>query len=224
MPPETFPAAELTEAESESSVSSEPACFQTAFVGDMLMYSDGVTVSSYLDAHEGWFCRCAEPMAVEPLGDNGYTLTVGRFAALGYEVEPKLSVVLHPAKEGVYWMNSVPVPDYTAPGYEVDYQSVMELQELAAEALLPQKARSDKNLPEIVTQITWRLDLTVAVQFPKFIYRLPQSLIQTTGDRLLGQIVRQVSPRLTYKVQKDFHSRFNLPLPPKHTCNLQRVS
>ncbi|MFM6897022.1 MAG: DUF1997 domain-containing protein, partial [Microcystis panniformis] len=30
----------------------------------------------------------------------------------------------------------------------------------------------------------------------------------------LTQIVRQVSPRLTYKVQEDFHSSFNLPLPP----------
>ncbi|MBV8885364.1 MAG: DUF1997 domain-containing protein, partial [Chroococcidiopsidaceae cyanobacterium CP_BM_RX_35] len=40
---------------------------------------------------------------------------------------------------------------------------------------------------------------------------LPNSLIQNTGDRLLHQIVKQVSRRLTYKVQEDFHKSRNLP-------------
>jgi hypothetical protein len=45
--------------------------------------------------------------------------------------------------------------------------------------------------------------------FPKFIRRLPQGLIQGTGDRVLAQIVRQVSRRLTAKVQDDFHASFS---------------
>jgi len=56
----------------------------------------------------------------------------------------------------------------------------------------------------------------VMVQFPRFIHALPMSLIETTGDRLLNQIVRQVSRRLTHKVQEDFHTSANLPFPKKH--------
>ncbi|MFP4008109.1 MAG: DUF1997 domain-containing protein, partial [Spirulinaceae cyanobacterium] len=40
---------------------------------------------------------------------------------------------------------------------------------------------------------------------------------------LLAQIVRQVSPRLTYKVQKDFHDRLGLPLPPKQSRLFEQV-
>ena len=45
--------------------------------------------------------------------------------------------------------------------------------------------------------------------------RLSHSLIQSTGDRILSQIVRQVSRRLTYKVQKDFHQSLSIPFPQK---------
>jgi hypothetical protein len=48
-------------------------------------------------------------------------------------------------------------------------------------------------------------------------------LIKSTGDRLLTEIVRQVSPRLTYKVQQDFHEQRGLPLPPKSGRYFQRI-
>jgi len=35
-----------------------------------------------------------------------------------------------------------------------------------------------------VTRVEWQLDLAVYVQFPKFIQRLPKSMVQSTGDRL----------------------------------------
>jgi hypothetical protein len=37
--------------------------------------------------------------------------------------------------------------------------------------------------------------------------------VQSTGDRLLNQIVRQVSRRLTRKVQEDFHQSLGIELP-----------
>ena len=188
----------------------KPFEFQTHFAGYMEMHSDADTVAEYLDAHEGWFCRCAEPMKVEPLGNNGYTLTVGRFGSFGYEVEPKMSVILEPPENGSYLMYSIPVPDYTPPGYEVDYRAVMELTEITN--------------PQVITQVDWQLHLKVKVNFPQFIHKLPQSIIQSTGDRLLAQIVKQVSPRLTYKVQKDFHTRLDLPIPPKSSRNLQKIT
>ena len=66
-----------------------------------------------------------------------------------------------------------------------------------------------------ITRVQWELDLMVELHFPKFMRRLSHSLIQSTGDRILSQIVRQVSRRLTYKVQKDFHQSLSIPFPRK---------
>ena len=63
------------------------------------------------------------------------------------------------------------------------------------------------------TRVEWQLDLTVSIQFPRFIHALPGALVQNTGDRLLRQIVRQVSNRLTRKVLEDFHRTHGLPIP-----------
>ena len=193
--------------------------FQGSFFGYMDMYSDRETVADYLDSHQGWFCRCSKPMQVKPLGENGYILSVGQFGYFGYDVEPKIAVVLNPPQNGIYKMHTVPIPGYQAPGYEVNYKSQMELQELDLQGTLGKKAKnifkSHQSPSNTMIRVSWTLDMSVTVDFPKFIMKLPTSLIQSTGDRLLAQIVRQISPRLTYKVQQDFHTRFNLPIPPK---------
>jgi Protein of unknown function (DUF1997). len=44
---------------------------------------------------------------------------------------------------------------------------------------------------------------------------LPDGLVQSSGDRLLRQIVRQISRRLTWKVQEDFHGSHGLVCPPR---------
>ena len=205
----------------------KPFLFQGNFIGYMDMYSNADTVANYLDAHDHWFVNCAHPMKVEPLGHNGYTLIVGRFSSFGYEVEPKVALVFHPAQNRVYTMHTVPVPDYEYPGYEVQYDAAMELQELTPEKVLGATISKvfphTKSIPSMMTRVSWQLNLIVTVDFPKFIYKLPVSLIQKTGDRLLSQIVRQISPRLTYKVQKDFHTRLELPIPPKTGRTLQKV-
>jgi len=202
--------------------------FQTHFEGSMEMYSDGETVANYLQSHEGWFCRCAQPMTVEPYTENGYILTVGRFGALGFDVEPKIAVVLEPPQDGQYFMHTIPLPDPTFLGYEVDYQAVMTLTEVsrdqAGEGLEKVYRKQGVNeLPENITKVQWQLNMDVAVFFPKYIHKLPQALIRKTGDRLLAEIIRQVSPRLTFKVQQDFHEGMKLPLPPKSSRHFQRV-
>jgi len=186
-------------------VAKEPTRFYTLFIDRMLMLADRDRVAKYFDEHQEWFRRCAQPMQAEPLGKNGYILTIGRFGAMGYEVCPKIGLDLKPAdQQGVYRIETIPVPDYVPPGYDVDFQATMQLVETDGEGL-----------NSVKTEVQWRLDLTVDMWFPKFIRALPQSLIQKTGDRLLGQIVRQVSARLTHKVQKDFHTSQNLPMPRK---------
>lgn len=202
--------------------------FKTSFLGNMEIYSECQRFAEYLDHHEVWFYKCAQPMKVEPLTENGYVLTVGRFGAFGYDVEPKMGVILHPPTGGVYPMESIPVPGYTPAGYEVDYKASMTLNEVSAsvatsDLIAAFRHKSKQSIPQVITQVSWQLNLTVKVKFPKFIYKLPTSLIQNTGDRLLCQIVRQISPNLTYKVQKDFHSKFDLPIPSKNGRSLQKI-
>jgi hypothetical protein len=173
--------------------------FYGRYADCMEMFAPAPMVADYLNTHAGWFSRCAEPMKVQPLGENGYALIIGRFGSFGYEVEPKIGLELLPPDEGVYRIRTIPIPDYQPPGYDVDYRASLQLQEDLGE----------------VTRVEWELDLVVCLHFPRFIQRLPKSLIQSTGDRLLNQIVRQVSRRLTRKVQEDFHQSQGIPFPDK---------
>ena len=198
--------------------------FKVSFQGRMDMYSDVNTVADYLNAHEGWFCRCAQPMKVEPLTENGYILTVGKFGSFGYEVEPKIGVVLNPPVDRVYLMETIPIPNCDE-GYEVNYHAKMELKEVAGDSVKASKGLFNRQspIPDRITEVNWNLDLKVKVEFPQFMNKLSTNLVQTTGDRLLSQIVRQVSPRLTYKVQQDFHLNYDLTMPPKSSRQLHRV-
>ena len=197
-----------------------PMSFKTRFKGIMLMYAECDVVANYLNRHEGWFHRCAQPMKVEPFTEKGYILTIGKFGNFGYEVEPKFAVLLDPPVGTLYKMYNVPVPDEPDLGYEIDYYAEMLLtdkpwQDTIHNLQKAEKLFGDRPIPEIITQVDWHLDLEVKVQFPKFIYKFPQKVLQAAGDRLLSSIVSQVSPRLTVKVQQDFHRTLNLPQPPK---------
>ena len=211
----------------DRSPTSKTFWFAACFAGHMDMYSDLETVAKYFNEHKVWFCRCAQPMKVVPLTENGYIINVGRFASLGYEVEPKVAVVLDPPQDNLYLMRTVPVPDYDAPGYEVQYKALMDLAPITIDEVIESsrsKLFSKKTaLPSAITRVSWNLDLMVTVEFPSIIRKLPTNLVQTTGDRLMAQIVRQVSPRLTYKVQQDFHNSHNLPLPSKNGRSLHKV-
>jgi len=191
-----------------SSAANPPTCFKSQFTDYMEMYADAQMVAEYLNAHQTWFCRCAHPMKVESVGSNGYALTIGRFGSFGYEVEPKIGLELLPVNQGIYRIETIPVPNHEVHGYEVDFKAAMKLVET------PMNCSID-GLEREMTRVEWTLDLKVDIHFPKFIHRLPKSLIQNTGDRLLHQIVKQVSRRLTYKVQEDFHKSRNLPFPLK---------
>ena len=202
--------------------------FETHFEGCMEMYSDISIVEKYLEQHQGWFCHCAKPMSVEALGEDGYILTVGHFGALGYEVEPKMAVILKPPENRIYDMYSIPVPNYIPPGYNVDYRSSMQLSEIPVHESYPglkdaYKKCKREELPQKITQVKWQLHIYISVKFPKFIYKLPINFIQKTGDRVLAGIIKQISPGLTYKVQKDFHEKYQLPLPSKIGRRFQRL-
>jgi len=178
----------------------QPFCFNYRFSDAMLMAADIQTVGEYLDAHQGWFTRCAHPMKVNPIGQNGYALTIGKFNSCGYFVEPKIGLELLPPETGVYQIRAIEIPNYTPPGYEVSFNAQMRLLEFV-------------NGQQSGTKVDWDLDLNVYIQFPKFIYKLPTGVIQGTGDKVLKQIVNRVSRQLTHKVQRDFHGNLGLKIP-----------
>lgn len=180
----------------------KPTHFTGHYSSCMEMYADAATVSAYLDVHSEWFRRCAHPMTADALGNNGYALIIGRFGSFGYEVEPKIGLHLLPQDQGVYRIETIPVPGYEPQGYDVDFRASLQLVEVMEGE-------------QVVTRVEWELDLDVAIHFPRFIRAIPQQIIHATGDRLLNQIVRQVSRRLTRKVQLDFHNTHNLPFPRK---------
>jgi hypothetical protein len=177
----------------------------------MEMRGPAAVVGAYLDRHEGWFRRCAAPMSVTPLGRNGYALTLGRFGNFGFEVEPTIGLELLPQCEGVYRILTVPGSTMGAGSldeqlYDVEFNASLELA----------PAQQDRNGTELAcTEVHWQLDLSVWIKLPGVITLLPESLVQTSGEHLLRQIVRQISRRLTWKVQEDFHASHGLECPPR---------
>ncbi|MGG6294260.1 DUF1997 domain-containing protein [Leptolyngbya sp. AN02str] len=195
----------LSEDASDIAMEHQPTHFTGFYASAMEMVADAATVASYLNAHQAWFPRCASPMKSESLGDNGYGLTIGRFGSFGYEVEPKIGLhLLPPDENGVYRIETIAIPGYESIGYEVDFKASLQLVESEVDAEAQSRLRLE-TAPTVLTNVTWELNLDVAIQFPRFIQSLPKSLVQSTGDRLLNQIVRQVSRSLTQKVQDDFH-------------------
>ncbi|MDJ0557304.1 MAG: DUF1997 domain-containing protein [Microcoleaceae cyanobacterium MO_207.B10] len=188
--------------------------FHTQYSDCMELYADVQTVAKHFASHRSWFCRCAAPMKVEPLGENGYDLLIGKFGSFGYQVEARVGLELVPPDSaGIYKIRTIPVPGYTPPGYEVNFESEMRLVELATEEFCSQKDIQKLGLPPVITGAKWDLNLTVGVQFPNFIRKMSPGLIQNTGDRLLLKVVQQVSRCLSYKTQIDFHTTYDLPFP-----------
>lgn len=171
--------------------------FYGSYQNCMEIYASLEQVEAYFNNHASWFSRCAEPMKVNPLSEKSYALVVGKFGAFGYDVEPKIGLELSAPQDREYHIRTIPLPDYQAPGYEVDYKSLTRL----------------IGGVDGITRVQWELDLVVELHFPKFIQRLPHALIQSTGSRILNQIVHQISRRLTRKVKKDFYQSLNIPFP-----------
>jgi hypothetical protein len=190
--------------------------YVSSFADLMEMRAPAPVVAAYLDCHEGWFQRCAAPMTVMPLGSDGYVLTLGRFGNFGFEVEPTIGLELLPQAEGVYRILTAPVPepDAALAGlYDVEFNASLRLDE--ADAAPAELSHEEVDDLMAHTLVRWDLDLQVWIRLPAMLGLLPEGLVQTSGDRLLRQIVRQVSRRLTWKVQEDFHASHGIPCPPR---------
>jgi hypothetical protein len=185
-------------------------CYRSQFSDQMEMMSSSSQVEEYLDRHQGWFKRCAAPMRVHPVDAQSYDLTLGKFGNFGFEVEPTIALRLLPQHKGIYRIETIPSTTNAqdlSEHYDVDFQASMHL--------IPMQESSDQANEPLGTSVQWDLDLSVWIRLPKVITILPDQLVQSSGDHLLKQIVRQISRRLTWKVQEDFHSSHDLICPPQ---------
>jgi hypothetical protein len=188
--------------------------YASTFADLMEMRAPAQVVGAYLDRHDGWFRRCAAPMAVSALGNNGYLLTLGRFGNFGFEVEPMVGLELLPQSEGVYRIVTVPVEEINpslSGLYDIDFNAALRLDDAGG----GEASTEDVDRLMAHTMVRWTLELTVWIRLPSMITILPDGLVQTSGDHLLRQIVRQISRRLTWKVQEDFHGSHGIPCPPR---------
>ena len=186
-------------------------CYSSHFSDRMEMLASTETVGAYLDRHDGWFQRCAKPMDVEVLDPQAYALRLGRFGNFGFEVEPTIGLRLLPEQNGTYAIRTVELPDGNDglnSLYDIDFQASLRLEDSLTH--LPESPESVTS-----TNVSWNLDLSVWIKLPRVITMLPEGLVQSSGDHLLRQIVRQISRRLTWKVQEDFHATHGLKCPPR---------
>ena len=122
--------------------------YSSRFADVMEMRAPSCTVADYLDHHDGWFRRCAAPMTVQPLGPNGYALTLGRFGNFGFEVEPTIGLELLPQSEGVYRIvtTTLSAPDASLQEiYDVEFNAALQLEE---DKVNRQKAVRKADYPE----------------------------------------------------------------------------
>lgn len=196
--------------------------YASAFSDLMEMRAPAGVVAEYLDVHQAWFESCASPMDVMPLGERGYVLSLGRFGNFGFEVEPTIALELLPQDNGVYEIVTLPIQDQSPSLqglYDVDFNASLRLDETDFQSLTAAGPRevSNEEVDRLMahTLVRWQLDLAVWIRLPSMLNLLPERLVQSSGDHLLKQIVRQISRKLTWKVQEDFHANHGIPCPPR---------
>lgn len=196
--------------------------YASHFADLMEMRAPADVVGRYLDRHEDWFRRCAAPMTVASLDRDAYLLTLGRFGNFGFEVEPTIALELLPQENGVYEIVTLPLADQSAnlQGlYDVDFNASLRLDETDGQSLSAsgpiEVSNEEVDLLMSHTLVRWQLDLAVWIRLPSMLNLLPDGLVQSSGDHLLKQIVRQISRKLTWKVQEDFHANHGIPCPPR---------
>ena len=185
----------------------------------MEMRAPAAVVAAYLDRHQSWFQRCAEPMRVCPLGEHGYSLTLGQFGNFGFELVPTIGLKLLPREQGIYSIVTVQEgQDGCTPQdlYDVDFSASLCLDDCSTDGCSDKDVSAEEVDRHVAhTLVRWQLDLRVWIRLPSMITMLPAGLVQSSGDLLLRQIVRQISRRLTWKVQEDFHTSHGIPCPPR---------
>lgn len=162
--------------------------------GRVDLETDRLTLAHYLHDHAEWIERCFKPLKVFPLSPETYKLQFFRIGGLGFELEPCFGVKIWPEQDSVFWLSSIDLPEEEGLPYSVDCLSYFRLEELDLDS---------HHGP--LTRVHWDLKLDIWMQLPGFLQALPYPLVYRVGARVVNQVTRSMSDRLTHNVCTDFY-------------------
>ncbi|MDX2273148.1 MAG: DUF1997 domain-containing protein [Cyanobacteriota bacterium] len=166
--------------------------------GQVDLDTDVQALAHYLNHHQSWIHHCFKPLQVEALSEDTYRLQFFRIGGMGFELEPCFGVKIWPEDQQVFRLSSIELPSDAELPYKVDCQSYFQLE------ALPDAGNS---APQ--TRVHWDLKLRIGMELPGFLLALPRKLVHKVGSRVVNQVTRSMSDRLTHNVCTDFYKSIN---------------
>ncbi|GAB4218538.1 MAG: DUF1997 domain-containing protein [Synechococcales cyanobacterium] len=149
-------------------------------------------LADYLRHHQEWIHRCFKPLKVNPLGEGNYRLHFFRIGGLGFELEPHFAISIWEEPLHQFRLDSLDLPEDEPLPYHVDCQATFRIEQLP-----------DTDRP--ITRVFWGLVLKIDIELPGFLQVLSRSLVQKVGIKVVNQVTRSMSDRLTHNVCTDFY-------------------
>ncbi len=178
----------------------------TARQGEVDLETDQATLADYLTQHSRWIERCFKPLQVYPLAADAYKLQFFRIGGLGFELEPCFGVQIWSEGDSLFRLGSIELPSDEGLPYRVQCQSSFRLEEIS-----PTTRKDPKRQAPIVTRVHWHLYLNIHMDLPGFLQALPYSLVHRVGSKVVQQVTRNMSDRLTHNVCSDFYRWIGKP-------------
>jgi len=149
-------------------------------------------LAKYLRHHHQWIHRCFKPLTVQPLGGADYRLQFFRIGGLGFELEPHFAITIWEEPQHCFRLASLNLPEDQSLPYRVDCQATFRIEQLALD-------------PTPIARVYWGLLLKIDIELPGFLQVLSRSLVQKVGIKVVNQVTRSMSDRLTHNVCTDFY-------------------
>ncbi len=153
-------------------------------------------LASHLERHSEWMERCLKPLTVYALSADDYKLQFFQISGLGFSLEPCFGVKVWSEPNYVYCLRSIPLPEDEALPYTVDCWSYYHLESIVESE---------------VTRVNWKLKLHIVLDLPKFLQALPDSMVYQVGVRVINQVTRTMTDRLTRNVCTDYYQSIGRP-------------
>ncbi|MEN9205145.1 MAG: DUF1997 domain-containing protein [Thermostichales cyanobacterium DRC_bins_46] len=149
-------------------------------------------LAGYLRHHQEWIHRCFKPLKVQPLGNADYRLQFFRIGGLGFELEPHFAITIWEDPLHCFRLTSLALPEDASLPYQVDCQASFRIEQHSSD-------------PQPLTRVYWDLTLKIDLELPGFLQVLPRPLVQKVGIKVVNQVTRSMSDRLTHNVCTDFY-------------------
>jgi hypothetical protein len=172
--------------------------------GQVDLQTDLPRLADYLQNHRDWIDHCFKPLKVEALSANTYKLQFFRIGGLGFELEPCFGVKIWADEGNIFRLSSIELPSDAHLPYKVDCQSYFRLEELSRSEGQDQPDQKEDSHPTL-TRVHWDLQLCIQMELPGFLLALPRNLVHRVGTKVVVQVTRSMSDRLTHNVCTDFY-------------------